>query len=49
MAAASCLPSAVHCVGLGEAVSLPDAWPLMCGLPYPAARWGPCRCRWVLS
>lgn len=47
VAATSCLPSAVHCVGLGEAVSLLDAWLLMCGLPRPAARRGPCR--WVLS
>lgn len=37
MAATSCLPSAAHCMGLGEAVSLPDTQPLACGLPHPAA------------
>lgn len=49
VAATSCLPSAAHCMGLGEAVSLPDTQPLTCGLPHPAAHRGPCWCRWVLS
>lgn len=47
MAATSCLLSAIHRMGLEEAVSLLDAWPLTRGLPRPAARQG--RCRWVLS
>lgn len=37
MAAASCLPSAAHCMGLGEAVSLQDTQPLTCGHPISSS------------